>query len=85
MTTATASPTAEKKFDFLHAIAPTKSLLVIEDDLSLVQFIDHVLEDQCEGLEWEYVTSGEAAMELIRRRGRFHGWNVRSFFRKCLL
>ena len=48
----------------------SKSLLVIEDDLSLIQLIDAMLADVKPGLEWEYVTSGEDALNLIERRGR---------------
>lgn len=61
------------KTDFLSLVTTPKSLLVIEDDLSLIQFIDTVLDEQKPGLEWEYVTSGEEALELIRRRGKFRG------------
>ncbi|MBX3020314.1 MAG: hypothetical protein KF799_01450 [Bdellovibrionales bacterium] len=64
---------AEKKNDFLSLVTAPKSLLVIEDDLSLIQFIDTILDEMKPGLEWEYVTSGEEALELIRRRGKFRG------------
>lgn len=64
--------TAEKN-DYLSLVTAPKSLLVIEDDLSLIQFIDTILDDMKPGLEWEYVTSGEEALELIRRRGKFRG------------
>jgi len=47
-----------------------KSLLVIEDDLSMIQFIDTVLDDMKPGLDWDYVTTGEEAIEKICRRGR---------------
>ncbi|NJL25830.1 MAG: hypothetical protein HC902_12080 [Calothrix sp. SM1_5_4] len=53
--------------------ASAKSLLVIEDDLSLIQFMDLIVDSVRPGLQWEYVTSGEEALELIRRRGRAHG------------
>ena len=56
----------------MSALAP-KSLLVIEDDLSLIQLIDLMLDDVKPDLEWEYVTSGEEALELIRRRGTSRG------------
>lgn len=49
--------------------AHPRSLLVIEDDLSLIQLIDLMLDDVKPGIEWEYVTSGEEALDLIRRRG----------------
>ena len=62
-----------EKTDFLNLGQEPKSLLVIEDDLSLIQFIDTVLDDLKPGLEWEYVVSGEEALELIRRRGQFRG------------
>jgi CheY-like chemotaxis protein len=55
----------------LHLVRAEKSLLVIEDDLPLIQFIDAVLDDQYGGVEWDYVTSGEAAMDLIRQRAKF--------------
>ncbi|MGE0528535.1 MAG: hypothetical protein AB7G93_12380 [Bdellovibrionales bacterium] len=64
--------TMERKDRVLPLTAP-KSLLVIEDDLSLIQFIDTVLDDMRPGLEWEYVTTGEQAIELIRRRGELRG------------
>lgn len=63
----------EKKYDHLQLMKTPKSLLVIEDDLSLIQFIDTVLDEMYTGLEWEYVTSGEQALELIKRRARFSG------------
>ena len=47
-----------------------KSLLVIEDDLSMIQFIDTVLDDMKPGLEWDYVTTGEEAIAKIRQRGK---------------
>lgn len=75
MNQALASRSERKKMDFLQLLTPQKSLLVIEDDLSLVQFIDAVLEEKCQGLEWEYVTNGEAALELIHRRAQFRGDN----------
>jgi DNA-binding NtrC family response regulator len=56
--------------DRLHMITSPKSLLLVEDDLSLIQFVDSILTDQYEELEWEYVTSGEKALELIRRRSQ---------------
>lgn len=68
MIEAVATPRVEKKGDRLTVMNPVKSLLVIEDDLSMIQFIDSVISDHFKGLEWEYVTSGEAALELIRRR-----------------
>ena len=52
-----------------------KSLLVIEDDLSMIQFIDTILDELKPGLEWDYVTTGEEAIEKIRRRGRTRGAN----------
>jgi DNA-binding NtrC family response regulator len=50
-----------------------KSLLVIEDDLSMIQLIDTILDGMQDGLQWEYVTSGEAALALINRRGAYRG------------
>lgn len=58
--------------DVISAVAP-KSLLVIEDDLSMIQLIDVILDEMRPGVEWEYVTSGEESLELIRRRGGFRG------------
>ena len=54
----------------MSCTVPAKSLLVIEDDLSLIQLIDAMLTEVSPGLEWEYVTSGEDALALISRRGR---------------
>ncbi len=68
---ASVEPTENK--DRLTLVSAAKSLLVIEDDLSMIQFIDTILDDMKPGLEWEYVTSGEEAIELIRRRGKFRG------------
>ena len=59
--------------DRLSLLTTPKSLLVIEDDLSMIQFMDTVLDDMKPGLEWEYVTSGEKAIDLIRRRGQARG------------
>lgn len=63
---ATAEPVARNRL--LLKTTP-KSLLVIEDDLSMIQFLDAVLDHLKPGLEWDYVTSGEQAMDLIKRRG----------------
>lgn len=68
MTQSTAVDTTVQR-DRLSLVAAPKSLLVIEDDLSLIELIDTVLDDMKPGLEWEYVTSGEEAIERIRRRG----------------
>ena len=59
--------------DSLSAITQPKSLLVIEDDLSMIQFIDTVLDDMKPGLEWDYVTTGEEAIKKIRERGKTKG------------
>ena len=75
MNQATVGTEARKNSDYLQLLNTQKSLLVIEDDLSLVQFIDTILEEKCHGLEWEYVTNGEAALELIHRRAKFRGSN----------
>lgn len=69
--TAAVQPTEKK--DRLSLITQPKSLLVIEDDLSMIQFIDTVLDDMKPGLEWDYVTTGEEAIDLIRRRGKARG------------
>jgi DNA-binding NtrC family response regulator len=71
MTQEVAADSAVK--DRLSLVKTPKSLLVIEDDLSLIQFIDTVLDDMKPGLEWDYVTTGEEAVELIRRRGKLRG------------
>lgn len=71
MTQEVAAESAVK--DRLSLVKTPKSLLVIEDDLSLIQFIDTVLDDMKPGLEWDYVTTGEEAVELIRRRGKLRG------------
>lgn len=74
MDQAIAAKTAEKFHNYLRPMPSKKSLLVIEDDLSLIELIDTILAaHKSEDLEWEYVTSGEAALELIRRRGKFCG------------
>jgi CheY-like chemotaxis protein len=73
MIEAVATPRVEKKGDRLSLMTPVKSLLVIEDDLSMIQFLGSVISDHFHGLEWEYVTSGEAALELIRRRAAYRG------------
>jgi hypothetical protein len=51
------------------SLVEAQSVLLIEDDLSLVQWIDAVLNHLKPGLCWEYVTSGEAALERIQCRG----------------
>lgn len=69
--------TEKRKFysDDLSTIVQPKSLLVIEDDLSMIQFIDTVLDDMKPGLEWDYVTTGEEAIKKIRERGKSKGHN----------
>jgi DNA-binding NtrC family response regulator len=62
-----------ERVDRLQLITSAKSLLVIEDDLSLIEFLDAFIKERFPGLEWEYVSSGEKALELIHRRARFHG------------
>lgn len=52
----------------LRLVRSGKSLLVIEDDLALVEFINAILDDQYSGVDWEYATSGEVALERIKRR-----------------
>lgn len=61
------------RVDRLQMLSTAKSLLVIEDDLSLVEFLGVFINERFPGLEWEYVSSGEKAMELIHRRAKFHG------------
>ena len=75
MDQAVAAKTAERFHNYLQPIPSKKSLLVIEDDLSLIELIDTILaaNNKAQDFDWEYVTSGEAALELIRRRGKFCG------------
>ncbi len=47
-----------------------KSLLIIEDDLSVIEYFEAVLDHLRPGLDFDYATSAEEAMELIRSRGR---------------
>lgn len=68
MTTASTDAVA-KKFPVPFTSAP-KSLLIIEDDLSVIEFLEVVLDHLKPGLNWDYATSAEEAMELIRKRGR---------------
>ncbi len=63
------------KVDRLTLAPQEKSLLVIEDDLSLVNFLEVVLDEIQPDLIWEHVTSGEEAIEVIKRRGRIRGEN----------
>jgi DNA-binding NtrC family response regulator len=73
MTQLATAETAVK--DRVSVVQAPKSLLVIEDDLSMIQFIDTVLDEMKPGLEWDYVTSGEKAIDLIRRKGKLKGTN----------
>lgn len=59
--------------DRLIVAQAPKSLLVIEDDLSMIDLIDTVLDHMQPGLDWEYVTTGEKAIDLIRRKGKLRG------------
>lgn len=59
--------------DRLSVAQVPKSLLVIEDDLSMIDLIDTVLDHMQPGLDWEYVTTGEKAIDLIRRKGKLRG------------
>jgi DNA-binding NtrC family response regulator len=69
-----ATPIAPReRVDRLSLMGTTKSLLVIEDDLSLVEFLDAFISKRFPGLEWEYVSTGEKAMELIHRRAVHYG------------
>ena len=62
-----------KHFHNTKTAVPAPSLLLIEDDLSLIRFMDSVLEETCSDVDWEYVPSGEQALDLIRRRGLVRG------------
>lgn len=78
MTQTTSVDPTESKFRFSsdpQTDTQPKSLLVIEDDLSLIQFIDTVLDEMKPGLEWDYATTGEEAIEKILRRGKIKGAN----------
>ena len=59
--------------DRLSVVQAPKSLLVIEDDLSMIDFIDAVLDEMKPGLDWDYVTTGEKAIDLIYRKGKLRG------------
>jgi DNA-binding NtrC family response regulator len=39
----------------------------------MVEYINAILDELRQGLEWDYVTSGEAALDLIHRRSYFRG------------
>lgn len=67
------TPVESTARDRLSVVTAPKSLLVIEDDLSMIQFIDSILDEVKPGLEWEYVTSGEKALQRIRQRARLRG------------
>lgn len=69
MMTTTVDEAADKKIPIRMATAP-KSLLIIEDDLSVIEFLEVVLDHLKPGLNWDYATSAEEAMELIRTRAR---------------
>lgn len=47
-----------------------KSVLIIEDDLSTIEFLETVLDHLRPGLNCDYATSAEKAMALIRAKGR---------------
>ena len=68
--TSTVTVDSRKLRDHLTLVPEPKSLLLIEDDLSLVDFMDVVIDEMRPGLDWDYVTSGEAALERIHWRGR---------------
>lgn len=72
MTTSAATDTAENSHSLKLATGP-KSLLIIEDDQSVIEFLEVVLDHLRPGLNWDYATSAEEAMELIRSRGRVDG------------
>ncbi len=63
------SDAVEKRFP-VRVVSGTKSLLIIEDDLSVIDFLDVVLDHLKPGLNWDYATSAEEAMKLVRTRGR---------------
>jgi DNA-binding NtrC family response regulator len=72
MNPATAETTGDK-YHQLKLEPQTHSLLIIEDDLSVVEFFEVVLDHLKPGLSWDYATSAEQAMELIQERGRVNG------------
>ncbi len=72
MTTSAVQDAAEQQYPLQMATVP-KSLLIIEDDLSVIEFLEVVLDHLRPGLSWDYATSAEEAMELIRSRGTANG------------
>ncbi|MGE4132003.1 MAG: response regulator [Bdellovibrionales bacterium] len=48
----------------------SKSLLIIEDDLSIIDFLETVLDNIRPGLEWDYATTGEQGLQLIQDRSK---------------
>jgi DNA-binding NtrC family response regulator len=52
---------------------PEKSVLIIEDDLSTIEFFETVLDHLRPGLDCDCATSAEKAMSLIRAKGRVNG------------
>lgn len=58
------------KVDHLHLVPQAKSLLVVEDDLTLVQFLGSVLDEIRPELNWNYVTTGEEALKVIHERAK---------------
>lgn len=66
-------PEEKHQEDKLSLVALPKSLLIVEDDLSLIQLLDVILDEMRPGLDWDYATCGEKALQLIRERARLRG------------
>lgn len=49
-------------------VNPNQSILIVEDDLSVVEYLEHVLDHLRPGLDLDYATSAEEAMKRIRTR-----------------
>lgn len=53
----------------VHTEPAARSVLIVEDDLSVVEYLEHVLDHLRPGLDLDYATSAEDAMSKIRSRG----------------
>lgn len=47
---------------------PARSILIVEDDLSVVEYLENILEQLRPGLDLDYATSAEEAMQRLRER-----------------
>ena len=66
---ATTAQNLREEYGDLRLNNAAKSLLIIEDDLSVIDFFQTVLDHLRPGLHWDYATSAEEAMDLIYDRG----------------